>query len=247
MIISVVSGGFDPIHSGHVRMIREAAMYGEELYVLVNSDEWLLRKKGYVSMCLAERMEIVSAIEGVDHVLPAADEDGTVCETLRRIHSDYPDALIVFCNGGDRGRDNTPEMSVVQDIGGRMTFGVGGEDKRNSSSTIWPKHVLARVQRLWGSYYDHFRNDNCVFKTLEIQPRMSTSMQKHSSREEVWFVERGHAVALVGQDLYIVQSGASLVIPRETWHRITAGAEGATIREMQFGFCSEDDIERSQT
>jgi len=244
MIISVVSGGFDPIHSGHVRMIRDAALYGEELYVLVNSDEWLLRKKGYVSMCLNERMEIIRAIAGVDCVLPAADEDGTVCESLRRIHSDYPDAHIVFCNGGDRGRENTPEMNVVRDCGGRMAFGVGGEDKRNSSSAIWPKHALAKVDRLWGSYFDHFRNDSCVFKTLEIVAGRSTSYQRHAGRDELWFVERGCGAVTIDGETYSIYAGIMLHIPRGVWHSIAAGVDGVTIRELQVGTCSEDDIER---
>lgn len=244
MLISVVSGGFDPIHSGHVRLIREAAMYGEELIVLVNSDEWLLRKKGYVSMSLGERMEILRAIDGVTKVVPAVDDDGTVCESLHQLSFKYPEDDIVFCNGGDRGRENTPEMAVVDQIGGKMVFGVGGVDKQNSSSLIWPKHSLGKVERLWGSYFDHFRNENCVFKTLEIEAGKSTSVQRHANRDEFWFMERGYALVGVGDHKLLMETGGWVHVPRETWHFVTAGHEGATIREMQIGVCSEDDIER---
>ena len=244
MIISVVSGGFDPIHSGHIRLIREAAMYGEELFVLANSDEWLLRKKGYVSMCLEERMEILRAIEGVSAVYPALDADGTVCESLRELAKNRPDCLFVFCNGGDRGRDNTPEMQVMDKIGGRSVFGIGGTEKQNSSSNIWPKHSLGKVSRLWGSYFDHFRNENCVFKTLEIEAGRSTSVQRHSGRDEFWFMERGHAIIGIGEHKLLMDAGGWVHIPRETWHFVTGGHDGATIREMQIGVCSEDDIER---
>lgn len=244
MIISVVSGGFDPIHSGHVRLIREAALYGEELFVLVNSDEWLLAKKGYVSMCQEERMEILRAIDGVTKVLPAVDEDGTVCASLSQLSLHYPEDEIVFCNGGDRGKENTPEKSIIDVIGGRMVFGVGGTNKQNSSSIIWPKHSLAKVQRLWGSYFDHFRSDNCVFKTLEIEAYKGTSMQRHAKRDEFWFMERGYGIVLIGDQKLLMETGGWIHVPRETWHSIIAGHEGATLREMQIGVCSEDDIER---
>jgi cytidyltransferase-like protein len=244
MLISIVSGGFDPIHSGHVRMIREASLYGGELFVLVNSDEWLLRKKGYVSMCLEERMEILRAIDGVSEVHPALDDDGTVCESLLALAKKKPDCVFVFCNGGDRGEGNTPEMQVMEKIGGRSAFGIGGTEKQNSSSNIWPKHSLGKVQRLWGSYFDHFRNDNCVFKTLEVEAGRGTSMQRHSSRDEFWFMERGYGIVLIGDQKLLMETGGWIHVPRETWHSIIAGHEGATIREMQIGICSEDDIER---
>jgi len=100
------------------------------------------------------------------------------------------------------------------------------------------------VQRLWGTYFDHFRSENCVFKTLEIEAGKSTSMQRHSDRDEVWFVERGYAIVIVGDSKLLMRTGGWVHVPRETWHCIMAGHEGATIREMQMGVCSEDDIER---
>lgn len=244
MIISVVSGGFDPIHSGHVRMIREAAMYGEELVVLVNTDDWLLRKKGYVSMCLEERMEIIRAIDGVTRVVAAKDDDGTVCESLRDLASSNPDYRFVFCNGGDRGRENTPEMMALEEIKGVSVFGIGGVDKRNSSSIIWPKHSLGRVRRLWGSYFDHFRNENCVFKTLEIDADNCTSIQRHSGRDEIWYVERGHGWVTLDGVGYPLAAKEMVYVPLGVWHAVAAGEDGMTIRELQVGTCSEDDIER---
>ena len=242
MIAAVVSGGFDPIHSGHIRMIREASRYGEALVVLVNTDEWLLRKKGYVSMSLQERMEIVSSIEGVTRVHPAEDDDGTVSKSLITLSKEYKN--IIFCNGGDRIKGNTPEMSVINSIGGQYVFGVGGDKKINSSSTIWPKHSLGKVQRLWGSYYDHFRTDGCVFKTMEFEPNKGTSHQRHFQREEVWHIEAGSGVAVLNNDVFLLKTGSNIYVPRETWHSFAAGPEGATVREMQTGFCREDDIER---
>jgi D-beta-D-heptose 7-phosphate kinase/D-beta-D-heptose 1-phosphate adenosyltransferase len=123
-----VSGGFDPIHIGHVRMIQEASKYGN-VVVIANSDEWLLRKKGYVFMPFDERSEILMSIKGVTEVYQAYDDDNTVCMSLRGIK------LNAFANGGDRKEDNTPEMDVCKELGIEMLWNVGG-GKIQSSSTL---------------------------------------------------------------------------------------------------------------
>ena len=124
-----VSGGFDPIHIGHVRMIQDAAQLGKVI-VIANSDEWLMRKKGYVFMTYEERQEIIYAIKGVVDVVEASDEDNTVCESLRHLNPH------IFANGGDRGDRNTPEMTVCQELGIQMVWGMGGNDKPQSSSWL---------------------------------------------------------------------------------------------------------------
>tara|TARA_Y100000592_G_scaffold32876_1_gene52204 strand:+ start:8035 stop:8472 length:438 start_codon:yes stop_codon:yes gene_type:complete len=127
--IIAVSGGFDPIHKGHVRMIREASQYGE-VVVILNSDEWLERKKGYKFMDFAERSYIAGSIRGVLMTTGVDDSDGTVCEALKRIK---PDA---FANGGDRYDTNTPEMSVCEELGIKMLWNVGGGKEQSSSSLV---------------------------------------------------------------------------------------------------------------
>jgi D-beta-D-heptose 7-phosphate kinase/D-beta-D-heptose 1-phosphate adenosyltransferase len=124
-----VSGGFDPVHIGHVRMIRDAARYGDVM-IIINSDEWLQRKKGYVFMPYEERVEIMGNIKGVALVTSVDDSDGTVCEALRR-HK--PEA---FANGGDRKAKNTPEMDVCEELGIHMMWAVGGNNKPQSSSWL---------------------------------------------------------------------------------------------------------------
>ena len=124
-----VSGGFDPIHIGHVRMILDAAKFGAVI-VIANSDEWLIRKKGYVFMPFEERQEILYAIKGVVDVLQAKDDDDTVCESLKRIDPH------IFANGGDRGDRNTPEMEVCKLLEIQMIWGMGGNDKPQSSSWL---------------------------------------------------------------------------------------------------------------
>lgn len=129
-----VSGGFDPIHIGHVRMIREARALGDELVVILNNDNWLLKKKGFVFMPEAERQEIIEALEGVSRVVLTKhkpdDEDRSVCESLREIHPD------IFANGGDRFADNIPEAILAKELGIELVFGIGRGGKVQSSSWL---------------------------------------------------------------------------------------------------------------
>ena len=124
-----VSGGMDPIHFGHVRMIQEAAQFGEVI-VILNSDEWLMRKKGFVFMPWEERAEIIESIKGVRKVVRVDDSDGSVCEALRREKPTY------FANGGDRTNKNTPEMEVCTDLGISMLWGIGGGKIQSSSELV---------------------------------------------------------------------------------------------------------------
>jgi cytidyltransferase-like protein len=126
--IVAVSGGFDPIHSGHVKMILEAAKYGDVMIIL-NSDDWLMRKKGYVFMPFEERKNILMAIKGVTLVVNVDDSDDTVCEALKRRKPNY------FANGGDRKRTNVPENKICKKLGIITLWGIGGK-KTQSSSTL---------------------------------------------------------------------------------------------------------------
>ena len=127
-----VSGGFDPIHKGHVRMILEAAQFGD-VVVIANSDEWLIRKKGKFFMSWDERAEILGSIKGVVKVVKAKDDDGTVCESLKELKPTY------FANGGDRKDYITPEGELCNQLGITMLWGIGG-DKIQSSSWLLEKN-----------------------------------------------------------------------------------------------------------
>ncbi len=134
----VISGGMDPVHVGHVRMIQAAAELGEVIVVL-NSDEWLKRKKGYAFMPFEERKYLLESIKGVSAVSDVDDSDGTVCEALQRLKPD------MFGNGGDRTSDNTPEKEVCLDIGIQMIWNLGGE-KVQSSSELVRNYVKNRAE-----------------------------------------------------------------------------------------------------
>ncbi len=128
----MVSGGFDPVHAGHIRLIRHAAEFGDVI-VIANSDEWLFRKKGFVFMEYERRIEILNAIKGVVLVDSVDDSDETVCEAIRRLRPTY------FANGGDRGRTNTPEQNVCEELGIEMLWSIGGDEKLQSSSELTKK------------------------------------------------------------------------------------------------------------
>jgi len=124
-----VSGGFDPVHVGHVRMIQEAARHGDVI-IIANTDAWLKRKKGYVFMTYEQRQEILYAFKGVVDVLEAKDDDDTVCKTLRHLKP------AIFANGGDRGDTNTPEVAVCDELGIAMLWNIGGEKIQSSSELV---------------------------------------------------------------------------------------------------------------
>jgi len=128
----MVSGGFDPVHAGHIRMIREASRYGDVI-VIANSDAWLYRKKGFVFMEFEKRVEILNAIKGVVLVDSVDDTDDTVCEAIERHKPTF------FANGGDRGRENTPEQKVCKKVGTDLLWSVGGDAKVDSSSDLVKK------------------------------------------------------------------------------------------------------------
>ena len=122
----MVSGGFDPLHVGHVKMIQKASEWGQVI-VVINSDDWLIRKKGYVFMPWEEKAEIIGNIKGVSIVSGVNDADGTVCEAIQRLR---PDA---FANGGDRKEENTPEMEICDNLGIQMFWSIGGGKIQSSS------------------------------------------------------------------------------------------------------------------
>lgn len=135
-MVIALSGGFDIIHPGHIRMIQGAACFGK-VVIILNSDEWLRRKRGFVMMHWDERREILSALEHVADVVPVDDSDGTVCEALRRIRPD------IFGNGGLRLPSNTPERRVCQELDIKLVFGLGGAGRDTYTNEVFERVVQA--------------------------------------------------------------------------------------------------------
>lgn len=134
----LVSGGFDPVHSGHINLIKEASIYGE-VVVLLNSDEWLRKKKGNEFLPYSEREIIMQSIKNVKAVLSFDDKDMTCIDGLKKAILKYPNYNIKFANGGDRNDKTTPESLFCKKNNIETLWGIGGKNKLNSSSWILKK------------------------------------------------------------------------------------------------------------
>ena len=168
MRIIVVSGGFDPIHSGHIAYFKAAKKYGDKLIVALNSDQWLENKKGKAFMPFIERNEIISNLSCVDKVINFDDDKiGSAINALEKVKKLYPNDQIFFANGGDRDISNIPEMSVN---GVEFLFSVGGNDKKNSSSWILKTWQYYREERVWGKFYNLFEDNDVKVKELIVSP-----------------------------------------------------------------------------
>jgi cytidyltransferase-like protein len=248
--IVVVSGGFDPVHSGHIKLIKAARQLGDMLIVGINSDEWLTRKKGRAFMPWPERLSVINNLRPVDEVYTFDDEDGTACHLLQQVQAHYPDARIIFANGGDRTQENIPEMSVS---GVEFAFGVGGESKANSSSWILQEWKAPKTQRDWGYYRVlHEHGTQVKVKELTVNPGQRLSMQRHQDRAEHWFVAQGTATVYGinrksdAEPLGEFGTHQHIHIDRHQWHQLCNETDQPLrVVEIQYGEqCVEEDIQR---
>ena len=131
----LVTGGFDPLHSGHIEYFKSAKALGDELIVGLNSDAWLTRKKGRAFMPLSERKAIVEALSVVDKVFLSVDKDKTVIKTISKIYKEYCHKFsLCFANGGDQNNNKIPEAETCTKLGIELVDGLG--EKIQSSSWI---------------------------------------------------------------------------------------------------------------
>ena len=212
----LISGGFDPIHPGHIAMIEAAASYGE-VHIALKSDEWLIRKKGFFFQPWQDRKKILEAYTYNVHAVD--DNDGTVCEALRTVRPD------MFGNGGDRTNKNTPELDVCEELNIEPIYELGG-GKYSSSSSI---NARQRVDTRWGWYDVILDMPKLKVKLLHVDAGKSLSLQKHEKRSEFFFMPNGE-----------VQVNVPGV-----WHVLNAPPNtNIDVVEVQIGQSEEDDIEK---
>ena len=256
MKVVVATGGFDPLHSGHIEYLKCAKNLGNVLIVGLNSDAWLERKKGKAFLPFYEREQVLLNLKCVDNVIHFDDYDDTTVDAILKVKRFYPRAHVIFANGGDRNSTNVPEAEVFKsDDWITFEYGVGGTDKKNSSSNILEKWVTSQTERPWG-YYKVLHNELGVVKVKElvVMPGKKLSMQKHQQRAEHWFITKGVAT------VYTINSRTTdyellgeykmfdkLHIEKGEWHQLCNETESPLkIVEIQYGeSCTEDDIERN--
>ena len=253
MKIVLCTGGYDPIHSGHIAYFQAARQLGDMLIVGINTDDWLVRKKGKPFMDQYERQRIIESLEVVDRVICYPDADGSSKNAITGVRAMYPTATIIFANGGDRTSDNIPEMDLVDD-NLEFAFGVGGDDKKNSSSWILEEWKAPKTQRAWGYYRVlHEVAANTKLKELTVMPKTCLSMQRHDLRQEFWFVAEGTATVYTlderstDRDIkcYLDVHEHTFIECRE-WHQLCNETDQPLkLIEIQYGQdCVEDDILR---
>ena len=249
MKIVLVTGGFDPLHSGHIAYFKAAKQLGNLLVVGINSDDWLTRKKGRAFMPAHERKAIIENIYQVHKVIEFDDTDNSAIDAIRKVKAMFPRDHIVFANGGDRTKDNIPEM-VFDDV--EFIFGVGGEDKKNSSSWILEEWKAPRTERQWGYYRVLHEVSGMKVKELTVEPKKQLSMQRHNLRAEYWIVSEGQAIVNRTMDTgyilppVILQTHDEYCVPITEWHQLTNPYDvPVKVVEIQYGEnCIEEDIER---
>jgi cytidyltransferase-like protein len=243
--IVLVTGGFDPLHSGHIAYFQEARKLGDILVVGVNSDAWLERKKGRAFMPHLERINIVRNIKGVDFVIGFNDSDGSAKNAIELVRKSYPGDRIIFANGGDRTQVNIPEMDIIDD-NLEFVFGVGGEDKKNSSSWILQEWKAPKTERPWGYYRVLHEVPGMKVKELTVNPGQSLSMQRHNHRSEYWIVSEGECKVEKEFAALFLRQHETIRIPVTDWHQLSNPTDKiCRIVEIQYGNrCEEDDIER---
>jgi cytidyltransferase-like protein len=254
MDVVLVTGGFDPLHSGHLAYFKAARQLGDKLVVGLNSDAWLTRKKGKPFMPFDERIEIIKGLSVVDDVISFDDTDNTACGAIYKTLATHGNIKVIFANGGDRTDANIPEMTTYGDLPYcDFVVGVGGENKKNSSSWILEEYKSPKTERSWGYYrVIHEYDKHTKVKELTVPPGNKLSMQKHKERSEHWFVAEGTATVYTLDSstdidtLGVYTQHQSLHIPVGTWHQL-ANEHDTDLKlvEIQYGKnCVEEDIER---
>jgi D-beta-D-heptose 7-phosphate kinase/D-beta-D-heptose 1-phosphate adenosyltransferase len=251
-----VSGGFDPLHIGHVRMLQEARELGDKLIVILNNDNWLRLKKGFVFMPEKERVELIGTFPFVDRVVltdhKVDDSDRSVARMLRKIKPD------IFANGGDRtDKDAKSKVSslnadqqMCKELGIKMVYGVGKGGKVQSSSWMVRDAIRASVRgvRPWGEFYGWNKGTQWYLKTLHIKPKKRLSLQYHNQRSEYWMLVEGDATATTGTSSDALTQ-TKLVkneifhVPLGTIHRLES-KKGGVVVEIAIGDFDENDIVR---
>ena len=273
--IVIVSGGFDPVHEGHMALFNAAAEHGK-VHVLLNSDDWLARKKGSSLLSFQTREEILNNITSIHRVHAVDDRDETVCNGLLKLRGEYSNTKMFFANGGDRKVNNIPEQWFCEDLEINLLWNIGG-DKIESSSKLLNQYVdnmqiLSEPEnaivsknlnhRKWGHYEIIDSGEGWLTKILTVHAGKSISLQKHTYRSEEWLVLEGYGYFASSEPIdkshtsYFkhmtatrIYPGFKISIPSFTWHWVKNSEEKISLKILETWFggtLEESDIERKE-
>jgi len=245
---ALISGGFDPVHIGHLAMIKEASDLANEVIILLNSDKWLTRKKGKPFMVETQRAPILQEFTSVSEVIiQKDDDDDSSNNAIIEFHKDHKDKSICYCNGGDRSQENKIRESIIcKDLGINLEFGIGGIHKLESSSNLTKNHLSDVEKRPWGNFHIIAKGKGYQIKEINIAPGKKQSLQRHKHRSEYWQIISGKGMVYLEDSKCILEENDNIFIPKGDLHRMENTEDYLlTLIEVQIGDeISEEDIER---
>lgn len=245
---AIISGGFDPIHGGHIKLLEDASNLADKICVILNSDEWLISKKGRYFMNQLERKIIIQNLSFVDQVIEQSNEkDQSSINGIIEFMKNHKNERVCFCNGGDRNsKEDIKEAEICKRFNITMEFGVGGSSKINSSSVLLSDYNNNKFKRPWGYFEILSEGQGYKIKKIIINPNESLSTQIHEKRHEKWIIVEGVGKMLLDKKEFSVKEGDFIAIDLNQIHSVQNTGEGKlSILELQKGsYLGEDDIKR---
>ncbi len=244
---ALVSGGFDPVHVGHLRMFKDAKKLSNKVIVLLNNDDWLIKKKGKPFMNQNQRKEILEEFNSITKVIIQRSSEKSSSSAIEEFVKKNPNKSICYCNGGDRSNiNNIRESEICKKLKVNLEFGIGGENKIESSSNLTKNYLGDIEERPWGNYHIIAKNLGYQIKEIKVSVNSKLSLQKHQNRAEFWQIIKGKCMVIVDEKEYELEDNDSIYIPKNTLHRIeNIGNQELIFIEIQLGKdLKEEDIVR---
>ena len=244
---ALVSGGFDPVHVGHLRMFQDAKRISSKVILLLNNDDWLIKKKGKPFMNENQRKEILDEFKSISEVIIQSSSENSSSKAIESFVKNNPNKSICYCNGGDRSKiQNILEADICKKLGVNLEFEVGGKEKVESSSQLTKNYLGNIEKRPWGNYHIIAKNTGYQIKEIKVSKGSKLSLQKHKNRSEFWQIVRGQSKIIIEKKEHYLREGEHIYIPENTIHRIeNIGKEELIFIEIQLGEnLKEEDIIR---